>query len=159
MLTKNFVSREDVNVAVALYNDIRTTLEESGWSAETGKDVTTPGYWWTHPNHPGKFSMSAAHGRWRLDVERLKPDGDRALNLDKYERDNLLSLLHLIYRHPEGPFCLATGDWIGQLYWRLAEKGFQPELHTPNEYPEELLVMLLNWARPLVAEELSKKYR
>lgn len=63
---------ERVYVAAALYNDIRTSLEASGWKEK--EDTTTPGYWWVHPDHAGTFSMSAAHGRWRLDLEMQRAD-------------------------------------------------------------------------------------
>lgn len=67
ILTKNFISVPDTTVAVALYNDIRTTLEQFGWQTVIEQGDTTPGYWWRHPDHRGTFSMSAAHGQWRLD--------------------------------------------------------------------------------------------
>jgi hypothetical protein len=68
--TTEFLNPQNVIAAIAMYNDIRTSLEETGWTA--AKDTTTPGYWWTHPNHAGSFSMSAAHGQWRLDIEAAK---------------------------------------------------------------------------------------
>lgn len=70
------------------------------------------------------------------------------LVLDRYERDNLLALLKLIYATGgEGPSCLATGDWAGQLYWKIAERGFDPAIHKPNWPPEKMLDALLVWAR------------
>ena len=69
--TKHFISPEDAHVAIALYNDVRTTLERAGWTKAT--DVSsTPGYWWWHADHPGTHSMSAAHGQWRLDLEVIR---------------------------------------------------------------------------------------
>lgn len=66
--TRNFISPQDAHVAVALYNDVRTSLEGGGWTISD--DTTTPGYWWVHPDHAGTHAMSAAHGQWRLDLER-----------------------------------------------------------------------------------------
>ncbi len=74
LITKEFVDQEDVKVAIALYNDIRTTLEENGWPCRQKPEYNgdSPGYWWRHPAHKGTFSMSAAHGQWRLDIECRK---------------------------------------------------------------------------------------
>lgn len=68
--TVNHLDVERATAAIALYNDIRTSLEASGWTE--APERTTPGYWWHHPSHPGTFSMSAAHGQWRLDIEAQK---------------------------------------------------------------------------------------
>ncbi len=69
------------------------------------------------------------------------------LVLDRYERDNLLALLHLI--NGGGPSsCLATGDWAGQIYWKLAERGFDPAVHTPNQSPAEMLEALVERLQP-----------
>lgn len=71
------------------------------------------------------------------------------LEMDRYERDNLLALLHLIYAQAGGP-PLGTGDWAGQLYWKLAEHGFDPHAHSPNASPVEQLKRLQQWASRLV---------
>ncbi len=76
------------------------------------------------------------------------PPGTTLLILDKYERDNLLALLHLIYQVPGGPNGLSTGDWSGQLYWKLADRGFDPELHSPNVSPTDQLARLKQWYKP-----------
>jgi hypothetical protein len=68
--TVNFLDVERATAAIALYNDIRTSLQASGWTE--APERTTPGYWWHHPDHPGTFAMSAAHGQWRLDIEAQK---------------------------------------------------------------------------------------
>ncbi len=69
--TRHFISPQDAHVAVALYNDVRTSLEGGGW--KISDDTTTPGYWWVHPDHNMvPYSMSAAHGQWRLDLEHAK---------------------------------------------------------------------------------------
>ena len=74
------------------------------------------------------------------------------LQLDDYERDNLLALLHLIYRGDTsgGPplGILGTGDWAGQIYWKLAEHGFDPAIHTPNALPEQQIADLKAWWKP-----------
>lgn len=69
------------------------------------------------------------------------------LVLDRYERDNLIALLRLIYGQEGGPTCLATGDWAGQIYWKLAERGFDPAIHKPNQSPEAMLEALLQWSK------------
>lgn len=54
-----------------------------------------------------------------------------ALVLDEYERSNLVALMHMVYTGALGP--LNTGDWCGQIYWKLTNgKGFDPEIHNPN---------------------------
>ena len=71
--TEEYVNPQEVYVAISLYNDIRTTLEDDGWTTSEDEHIrSTPGYWWVHPDHGGTHSMSAAHGQWRLDVEARK---------------------------------------------------------------------------------------
>lgn len=49
------------------------------------------------------------------------------INLDKYERDNLLMLIRVVMDNQVPPFDLMhTGDWIGQIRWKLASKK-QPD--------------------------------
>lgn len=44
------------------------------------------------------------------------------LNLNDYERDNLLQLLRLIMSS-QGPLSGAnTGDWVGQIRWKLKDE-------------------------------------
>jgi hypothetical protein len=62
-----------------------------------------------------------------------KPD-EITLTLDTYERDNLLALLHAIFRLSALPTA-NTGDWLGQIYWKLAPRGFNPAVHKPNVSP------------------------
>jgi hypothetical protein len=61
--------------------------------------------------------------------------------LDHYERDNLLALLDLVYCGQGGGGCplgfLDTGDWTGQIYWKLDQCGFDPSIHKPNASPIE----------------------
>lgn len=65
------------------------------------------------------------------------------IELDRYERDNLLALLHMIYRGHGGPLSsLSTGDWAGQIYWKLDRLGFHEERHTPNISIAQQLEML-----------------
>lgn len=71
MIQVEHLKVEDVTVAVALYNDVRTLLEQGGWSAKS--DTTTPGYWWTHPDVGGTCSMSAAYRHLVLAQHRLRP--------------------------------------------------------------------------------------
>ena len=62
-------------------------------------------------------------------------DDKTTLELDRYERDNLIALLKVIYGGYVGP--LDTGDWCGQIYWKLTDgKGFDPSRHAPNLSPE-----------------------
>lgn len=80
------------------------------------------------------------------------PNEDTTLVLDKYERDNLLALLHLCYCQPDGP-PLGTGDWIGQIYWRLAPQGLDlVHSHNPNMDPADQLRNLLAWAKGIAGE-------
>jgi hypothetical protein len=68
-------------------------------------------------------------------------NGEYTIKLDEYERDNLLALLHMIYRGDgRGPLsCLSTGDWAGQIYWKLDPKGFDETRHAPNVSIKEQL--------------------
>ena len=59
------------------------------------------------------------------------------LILDRYQRDNLLALLHLVYRMREGAG-LNTGDWCGEIYWMLARGGFDKNVHRPNIPVEDM---------------------
>jgi hypothetical protein len=60
------------------------------------------------------------------------------IKLNDYQRDNLLWLLDLIRcGHTEAG--LNTGDWVGEIEWLLAEKGFDPSVHKPNSSVEEFL--------------------
>ena len=69
------------------------------------------------------------------------------LELDDYERDNLLALLNLIYPYTaDGVRCLDTGDWVGQIYWKLAPRGFDPAIHKPNAKREDMIASLREWA-------------
>lgn len=65
---RDFISAQDLVVAAALYNSIRTTLEEGGWTQEVAS--TTPGYWWQHPDHSGTYAMDAAIRQQWLDAEK-----------------------------------------------------------------------------------------
>ena len=68
------------------------------------------------------------------------------LQMDRYERDNLLALLHLIFREKEGP-PLANGDWAGQLYWKLAPEGYKESEHNPNIPPDMQVGIIKVWAK------------
>jgi hypothetical protein len=71
---KQYLDPEAVRAAVACYNSIRTTLEDDGWTASEDTNLKT--YWWHHDDHGGTFSIEAAHGQWRLDVEARKHQRD-----------------------------------------------------------------------------------
>lgn len=68
------------------------------------------------------------------------------LRMDNYERDNLIALLHLIYNMTGGP-PLATGDWAGQLYWKLDPEGYNIKKHHPNISPSSQLKALKDWLK------------
>lgn len=53
------------------------------------------------------------------------------LELDKYEADNLAWALREIMRR-ERLNVLNTGDWVGQILWKLWPDGDVPEGHAPN---------------------------
>lgn len=73
-------------------------------------------------------------------------DDEFTLKMDRYERDNLLALLHLIYIQKDGP-PLANGDWAGQLYWKLAPEGFKESEHNPNVPPDMQAEIIKVWAK------------
>ena len=68
------------------------------------------------------------------------------IELSDYERDNLLALLHLCFRMPDGP-PLHTGDWTAQVYYKLAAFGFDPAIHRPNAQPASQLEGLRQWGK------------
>lgn len=59
------------------------------------------------------------------------------IDLDDYERDNLLSLLILCGANHTGlqiaPFTLMnTGDWLNQVYFKLTDNDTRPRQIYPN---------------------------
>ena len=66
------------------------------------------------------------------------------IELSDYERDNLLALLHVALRSGAP---LHTGDWTAQVYYKLAEGGFDPAVHHPNTPPDVQVADLRLWAR------------
>lgn len=71
------------------------------------------------------------------------------LELNKYERDNLIALLKIVRSGKAGP--LDTGDWCGQIYFKLAGRGgFDPDEHVPNIPPDIQIDMVERaWAARL----------
>lgn len=67
------------------------------------------------------------------------------LELNRYQRDNLLALLHVIYILHGVP--LDTGDWIGEIYHMLAPYGYEGEDHHPNMVPKDQIKYLEEWAK------------
>lgn len=59
-----------------------------------------------------------------------------SISLDKYQRDNLIALLHLIVTKGVG---LDNGDWVCEIYNQLAVDGYDPIKHHPNMTPAEML--------------------
>ena len=66
------------------------------------------------------------------------------IELTDYERDNLLALLHIALRSGAP---LHTGDWTAQVYYKLAKRGFDLEVHRPNTPPDVQVADLRLWAR------------
>lgn len=68
-----------------------------------------------------------------------------SIPLDRYERDNLVSLLNAVAvgTYPENPFRSAnTGDWVMQVLFKLRRRDNQYALDDndrPNRRPEELV--------------------
>ena len=60
------------------------------------------------------------------------------LELNDYQRDNLLWLLELI-RCGHAEQGLNTGDWVCEIEWMLSERGFDPAIHKPNISVEEFV--------------------
>ena len=60
---------------------------------------------------------------------------DLQLTLTKYERDNLLALLHAV-AHRGGPLSAAnSGDWVMQIAYKLGWKGEEEtDWGTPNRF-------------------------
>lgn len=55
------------------------------------------------------------------------------IELDKYEIANLRSLIEACFYHQRNPLKVAnTGDWIGQIYNKLPEVDYPPNV-TPKE--------------------------
>jgi hypothetical protein len=104
------------------------------------------------PHVEGESSSIAASSVVTVPIRITTATEATVFVLDRYERDNLIALLRLIYGQEGGPSCLATGDWAGQLYWKLAADGFDPAIHKPNVSPEQMLAMLLGWARERVPQ-------
>ena len=67
------------------------------------------------------------------------------LTLDRYERDNLVTLLHLVY---QCKFPGNNGDWVGQILWKLSKNGYDPAIHKPNLTPEQQIEALKYWSKP-----------
>lgn len=59
-------------------------------------------------------------------------DGNYFLELNKYQRDNLLWLLLIAWQNPE--LGLGTGDWIGEIPHKLVAHDNYPEL-TEQDQP------------------------
>jgi hypothetical protein len=117
-----------VRDAAYLYNSVRTILEDSGWTMQGGEFRG-----WTHPDHCGSHSLGAAHGQWRLDVEREKYERNRKEPWSFYfNKDNRC------YKHQ---YLLLTDD--GDVGWcpscvryahnRALDHGFDQE--DPNGKP------------------------
>jgi hypothetical protein len=75
-------------------------------------------------------------------IEGLGPPFARVLVLDEYERDNLVAHLGLVH---EGWFPGNTGDWCGQIRWKIDPAGYGPDRHWPNETPERQIDALRYW--------------
>jgi len=60
------------------------------------------------------------------------------LKLNDYQRDNLLWLLDLV-RCGHTDHGLNTGDWVAEIEWMLAERGFDPAIHKPNLSVEDFI--------------------
>lgn len=57
-------------------------------------------------------------------IEGLGPPFASVLVLDQYERDNLVAHLGLVH---EGWFPGNTGDWCGQIRWKIDPAGYSPQ--------------------------------
>jgi hypothetical protein len=64
------------------------------------------------------------------------------LVLDEYERDNLVAHLGLVH---EGWFPGNTGDWCGQIRWKIDPAGYGSDRHRPNETPERQIEAVQHW--------------
>ena len=78
----------------------------------------------------------------RSAVEGLGPPFARVLVLDEYERDNLVAHLGLVH---DGWFPGCTGDWCGQVRWKIDPEGYSPDRHRPNEAPERQIEAVRHW--------------
>lgn len=71
------------------------------------------------------------------------------ITLNRYQLDNLRWLLHLTgYREGERvePFHLAdSGDWLGELYWKLNDVAPDMENDAPNRKPGETAHYVKIW--------------
>lgn len=68
------VDPQRVSIAADLYNRVHADLVEAGWEEVPADDVVaTPGWWWRHSDHPGKWAMDAA----MIVVCQAKPKRDR----------------------------------------------------------------------------------
>lgn len=75
-------------------------------------------------------------------IEGLGPSFAQVLVLDAYERDNLVAHLGLVH---EGWFPGNTGDWCGQIRWKIDPAGYSPDRHKPNETPERQAEAVAHW--------------
>ncbi len=64
------------------------------------------------------------------------------LVLDAYERDNLVAHLGLVQ---EGWFPGNTGDWCGQIRWKIDPEGYSQDRHKPNATPEQQIEAVRHW--------------
>ena len=78
----------------------------------------------------------------RTTIEGLGPPFDTLLVLDQYERDNLVAHLGLVH---EGWFPGNTGDWCGQIRWKISPNGYDPKKHQPNETPDQQIKSVRAW--------------
>lgn len=77
------------------------------------------------------------------------------LELDEYQRDNLLWLLNLVgYPQPDAsavePFTFAnTGDWVGEIVIMLRDTDGNMIAEGANEDPETIRKRIKQWRGPV----------
>jgi hypothetical protein len=70
---EDYIDPKSMSESCSLYNDVRTILEDNGWTIHERDGCRG----WVHDNHVGSHSMSAAFGQWRLNVEHAKYECSR----------------------------------------------------------------------------------
>jgi hypothetical protein len=78
----------------------------------------------------------------RSTIEELGSSFASVLVLNRYERDNLVAHLGLVQ---EGWFPGNSGDWCGQIRWKIDPAGYDPDRHRPNETPEQQIEAVKHW--------------